>query len=65
MRFPAWKLVVQPDNADIFLSRTLLRFNEASGAIEADDKAASNFRVKGSAMAGFLNPILLSEFFVS
>lgn len=45
-------LVVQSQNTDVFFSCTLLRLDEASGAIDADNETASDFGVKSAAVTG-------------
>lgn len=46
---------MKSDNTNILFTSSLLRFGEASGSIEADDKAACNFGIKGSRMPGFFD----------
>jgi hypothetical protein len=44
--------IVETDNADIFLSGTLLRFDESGGSVNTDDETASDFGVKGTRVTG-------------
>ena len=48
----ALDLVVQADDADVLLSGTLLGLDEASGAVDADDEAAGDLGIEGTAVAG-------------
>lgn len=53
------KLVVQTDDTNILLSGSLLRLHETSRAVDADNKTASDLRVKSSAVASLLHPTLV------
>jgi hypothetical protein len=62
------QLVVQTDDADILLTSSLLRLDEASSAVNADNQAASDLGIEGSRVTGLLNaattlafPLPLSE----
>jgi hypothetical protein len=55
LRFSSWKLVVKADHANVLLSGSLLRLDETSSAVDADDEAAGNFWVKSSTVASLLN----------
>lgn len=48
---------MKADDADVFLSSALLRLNKTGSAIDADDEASSDFRVKSSAVTCLVNSI--------
>ena len=48
---------MKPYDADIFFTSTLLGFDEPSCAIQADDQAARDLRIKSSTMSSLLNPV--------
>lgn len=50
----AGQLVVQADDGDVLLSSTLLRLDQTSGAVNADNQTSCNLGVEGSAVAGLL-----------
>lgn len=50
----AGQLVVQADDGDVLLSGTLLRLDQTSGAVNADNQTSCNLGVEGSAVAGLL-----------
>ena len=58
--FAARELVVESDDCDVFFAGTLLGLDETGGAVETDDQTAGDFGVKGSAVAGLFNPLVLS-----
>jgi hypothetical protein len=47
-------LVVQADDTDILLTGTLLRLDQTSSAVNADDQAASDLGVKSTAVTSLL-----------
>ena len=53
--FLVWKCIMQPDDADVFLPRTLLRLDEPGSAVDADNEAAGDFRVQGTRVARLVN----------
>lgn len=55
----AGDLVVEANHANVFLPGTLLRFNEASRAVDTHNQTSSNLRVKGATVTGFLGPFAL------
>lgn len=57
LRLASGQLVVQADHAYVLLSGTLLRLDEASGAIDADDEAAGDLWVESAAVTSLLNSI--------
>lgn len=60
LRFAAGEFVVEANDADVFFAGALLGFNEPSCAIDADDEAARDFGVKGTAVSRLLNTIVFS-----
>ena len=48
-------LTVQPVNADVFLSGTLLGLDEPGGPVNADDEASGDLRIQSSGMSGLLH----------
>jgi hypothetical protein len=55
----AGQLVVHTNDADILLSSSLLRLDETGRAIDADDEAASDLGVKGTAVTSLLDSIII------
>lgn len=53
----ARQLVVEANDADVFLSGTLLGLDQPSGAVNADNQAASDLGVEGTAVASLFNAI--------
>jgi hypothetical protein len=53
----AGELVVETDDAHVFLSGALLRLDETGRAVDADDQAAGDFGVESSAVAGLLDSV--------
>jgi hypothetical protein len=51
------ELVVETDDADVFLSGALLGLDEAGGAVDANNQAAGDFGVEGSAVASLLDSV--------
>jgi hypothetical protein len=51
----AGDLVVEADDADVFLSGALLGLDEARGAIDTDNQAPGDLGIEGTAVAGLLN----------
>lgn len=49
------ELVVQPDDADVLFSGTLLRLDETGSAVNADDETAGNLGIEGSTVARLLD----------
>jgi hypothetical protein len=58
LRLASRQLVVHANDANILLSSSLLRLDETGRAIDADDEAASDLGVKGTAVASLLNPMI-------
>jgi hypothetical protein len=52
--FPAGQFVMEADDADVFFTSSLLGFDEACGAIDADDEATGDFGVESAGMAGLV-----------
>jgi hypothetical protein len=57
LRLASGQLVVHANDADILLSGSLLRLDETGRAIDADDEAASDLGIKGTAVASLLDSI--------
>jgi hypothetical protein len=55
LRFASGQLVMHADDAHILLSGSLLRLHETGRAIDADDEATSDLRIKGTAVASLLD----------
>jgi len=55
LRFAAWDFVVEANNGNVFLARTLLRLDQPRGAIDAHDQTACDFGIKSAAVARLLN----------
>jgi hypothetical protein len=55
LRLAAGQLVVQTDDTHILLSGSLLRLDETGGAIDADDEAAGDLGIEGTAVASLLD----------
>jgi hypothetical protein len=53
----AREFVVEPNDTDVFLSCTLLGLNESCGAVDANNEAAGDLRIKGPAVACLLYPL--------
>ena len=53
------KLVVQANNADVFLSSTLLGLDETGSAVNAHNQASSDLRIEGSRVTSLLDAALL------
>lgn len=53
-------LVVETDDADVLLSSTLLGLDEAGSTVNADDEAASDLGIEGTAVAGLLASVDMS-----
>ena len=51
----AGQLVVEADDGNILLTSTLLGLDETGGTVDADDEAAGNLGVEGTAVAGLLD----------
>lgn len=49
-------LVVETDNANIFLSGALLRLDQTSRTVDTNDQASSDLRVEGSTVTGLVGP---------
>jgi hypothetical protein len=47
---------VEADDADVFLSCLLLRLDQTSGAIDADNEATGDLWVEGTTVPRLLNP---------
>lgn len=52
--FATGNLVMETDNANIFLSCTLLRFNQTSRTVDTDDQASCDLGVQSSTVASLL-----------
>lgn len=50
-----WDFVVKSDNADVFLSGTLLRLDETGGTIDTDDETSSDLRIQCTAVTSLLH----------
>lgn len=46
---------VQPDDADVLFTRSLLGFGQSGGSLETDDEAAGDLGIEGARVAGLLN----------
>lgn len=57
LRPAAGQLIVQADHGDVLFSGTLLRLDEASGAVDADDEAACDLGIEGTAVSGLLDTV--------
>lgn len=47
---------METDDADVLLSGRLLRFDEAGGAVNANDETSCHLRVESARMTCFLHP---------
>lgn len=52
---------MEADDADVLLSGALLRLDEAGGAVDADNQAARDLGVEGTAVARLFNAVLEEE----
>lgn len=57
LRLTTRDLVVKANNADILLTGTLLRLNEAGGTVNADDQTASDLGVQSTTVTGFFGSV--------
>tara|TARA_R110002003_G_scaffold239_1_gene17188 strand:+ start:27146 stop:27544 length:399 start_codon:yes stop_codon:yes gene_type:complete len=55
LRFAAGQLVVQADDAHVLFSGTLLGLDETGRAVNADDEAACDLGIEGTAVASLLD----------
>ncbi len=46
---------MKADDADVFLPRALLGFDESGSTVDADDETAGDFRVEGAGMTGLVD----------
>jgi hypothetical protein len=60
LRLASRQLVVQTDDANVFLSGSLLGLYKTGGAVDADNETSGNFRVEGTTVASLLNSSHLS-----
>lgn len=47
--------IVETENADVLLTGTLLRLDQASGTINADDQASSNLGIESTTVTSLLD----------
>lgn len=57
LRLAARQLVVEADDANVFLSGTLLRFDETGGTVNADNQASSDLGIEGTTVSSLLRTI--------
>lgn len=63
LSFTTWQLVVHTDDANVFLSGTLLGLDETSGAIDADNETSSDLGIESTTVTGLLDSIQRLEKF--
>ena len=56
--FSSRNLVMESDDANILFPSTLLRFHQSSRPIDTNNQAAGDFRIKSSAVASLLDPVV-------
>ena len=57
LRLAAGNLVVKTNDANVLLTRALLRLHEASCTVDTDDQTAGNFGIEGSTVASLLDSV--------
>lgn len=55
-------LVVETDNANIFLSGALLRLDQTSRTVDTNDQASSDLRIESTTVTGLVGPLKTCRF---
>src|SRR5436190_12330685 len=55
LRFPAWHFVMESNHGDIFLTSSLLAFDQPGCAVNANDQTAGDFWVERARVTGFVD----------